>query len=70
MAKGNAQKVEYGVVIAPVGLGEGVISKKDFFARIESEYPSNDGWKVVDRHVTAQTDSRYLMSYHLEKVNE
>jgi hypothetical protein len=59
--------IEYGVKIAPVGLGEGVISKAEYFKALETEYPSADGWVVVDRHVTAQTDMRYLIAYHLER---
>lgn len=68
MAK-KEQKIEYGLKAAPIGVGEGTISKEQFFQSLEAEYPSAEGWEVWHTDVTPATDSRYLVVYHLKRVN-
>lgn len=63
----SKKSIEYGIFISVIGLGEGTMSPNQYFEEMENYYPQKDGWKVVDRSVTAQTDSRYLSVYHLEK---
>ena len=64
------KSIEYGVLIAPIGTvdSDTSMTKKTFFARLEAEYPSADGWEVVSREVTP-TGSTVIMAYHLQKVN-
>jgi hypothetical protein len=68
MAKAN--KTEYGVLIAPIGTvdSDTSMTKKSFFARLETEYPSTEGWEVIERSVTPN-GTTVIMAYHVQKVN-
>jgi len=64
MAKANEKR--YGLFISAVGIGDGTRTVRSFFEEMNTAYPQSEGWEVVERHVTPQSDSRYLVVYHLE----
>jgi hypothetical protein len=64
-------KIEYGLMIAPVGVidSESSMTKKTFFEKMEVQYPSADGWVVTERSVVPAGQT-FVVTYHLQKVNE
>ena len=70
MAK-NEKKVEYGFVIAPIGAldNENSITKKSFLERVETEYPSTEGWEVFQIQTYPNPNQTYTVAYHMKRVN-
>lgn len=65
------KKIEYGFIVAPVGVSESEksVSKTGFFERMEAQYPSSDGWEVWSVSVTPTGTAEVVVAYHLRKVN-
>lgn len=56
---------EYGFMAARVGLGEGAITKQQFFHRLEADYPS---WEVWNTEFVVKGDANYYLCYHVRKL--
>ena len=66
----KASNTEYGFVVGNVAAtaSDGTVTKIQFFAEMERQYPAADGWKVVSRTTSALTGNIFTVAYHLEKA--
>jgi hypothetical protein len=67
----SKKKVEYGLVVAPIGTtnSDKSMTKATFFETVEAQYPSADGWEVYSITCDAGSSETVFLAYHMRKVN-
>jgi len=70
MATKSSNGTEYGFVVGNIAAlaSDGTVTKAQFFAEMERQYPAAEGWRVVSRTTSALTGNIFTVAYHLEKV--
>mgnify|MGYP001169987258 CR=1 FL=1 len=70
MATKANNNTEYGFVVGNISAfaSDGTVTKAQFLAELERQYPYTDGWRVVSRMTNALTGNIFTVAYHLEKA--
>lgn len=60
---------EYGLLVAPLGTADSdfSLSKSSFFALLDAQYPSSEGWEVWDTN-TVPSGTGVIVIYHTKRA--